>query len=116
MAKQQDLFDLESGFWTGGADYYLAHVDDDCLIAFEEMAGVRSKEDIASMTPDDNRWRNVAMEPKGMRDLSPDSAVITYEVTAERPDGAPYHALCSTGYVRRGDEWKMAFHQQTKLH
>lgn len=32
-----------------------------------------------------------------------------------RANGELYHALVSTGYVRRGDGWKMAFHSQTPL-
>jgi hypothetical protein len=42
-------------------------------------------------------------------------AIISYEATTRRHDGSPYHALVSTGYVRRGADWKMAFHQQTPL-
>ena len=42
-------------------------------------------------------------------------AIICYEARAKRSDGSPYHALVSTGYVRRGPDWKMTFHQQTPL-
>jgi len=41
-----------------------------------------------------------------------DTAVVTYGVLAQRDDTA-YSALMSSVYVRRGDGWKLAFHQQT---
>lgn len=115
MAAAQNLMAIEKGFWTEGADYYRAHVDAECLLAFTEMAGVQSNEAIAEMTPDDGRWRDVEIEEKGAIDLSDESSVVTYEVRAKRPTGEPYHALISTGYVKRDGEWKMAFHQQTPL-
>lgn len=37
---------------------------------------------------------------------------MTYGVLAQRDDTA-YSALMSSVYVRRGDGWKLAFHQQT---
>ena len=97
MALEQDLLRLEKGFWTEGGDYYRTHVDEECLLAFTEMAGVHSNEEI------------------GCVQLLDDAAVITYEVNATRSNGEPYKALVSTGYVKRDGEWKMAFHQQTPL-
>ena len=37
------------------------------------------------------------------------------EATERRADGKLCSALVSSGYVRRGQDWKMAFHQQTPL-
>src|SRR5262249_50816445 len=34
---------------------------------------------------------------------------------AKRGTGEPYHAVTSSGYIRRHGEWKMTFHQQTPL-
>jgi hypothetical protein len=43
-------------------------------------------------------------------------AVLSYEASAKRgASGEAYHALVSSGYVKRGGEWKLAFHQQTPL-
>jgi hypothetical protein len=55
------------------------------------------------------------MEQKGIARLSDAAAVITYECTAKRKDGQPYRALVCSGYVKRVDGWKLAFHQQTAL-
>jgi len=115
MAVAQDLMKIEQGFWTEGGGYYRAHVDDACLLAFTEMSGVRSNEEIAAMNPGAHRWKNVRIEEKGCVALGDDSVVLTYEVDAQRDTGEPYRAVVSSGYVRRGGEWKMAFHQQTPL-
>jgi hypothetical protein len=53
-----------------------------------------------------------------LRDLrafhpTPDTGVVTYEVSAQRDGGPPYSALLSSLYVRRDDGWKLTFHQQT---
>ena len=48
-----------------------------------------------------------------MAKLSDDSVIISYECRAKRKNGEPYHALVSSGYRKRPDGWKLAFHQQT---
>ena len=116
MALEQDLLKLERGFWTEGGDYYREHVDEECLVAFTEMAGVHSNEEIAGMNPGAGNWKNVELDEKGFVQLSDESVVLTYEVNAKRTTGEPYKALVSTGYVKRDGDWKMAFHQQTPLH
>jgi hypothetical protein len=115
MALEQDLLRIEKGFWTEGGDYYRDHVAEQCLVAFGDMAGLRSNQEIADMNPGAGNWTNAKMRQKGLVELTDDCAVLTYEVDAAKKDGARRHALCSTGYVRRDGEWKMAFHQQTPL-
>lgn len=116
MALDQDLMKLERGFWTEGGDYYREHVDANCLLAFTEMAGVHSNEEIAGMNPGAGNWKNVELDEKGLVQLSDGAAVLTYQVNAQRATGEPYTAVVSSGYVKRDGEWKMAFHQQTPLH
>ena len=110
----EQLLAIEKHFWTGGPEAYRQHADDRCLIAFAEMAGVMSNEDIAK-SAEKYRWRDISIEQKGLARLSDTAAVITYECSAKRKDGQPYRALVSSGYVNRGDGWKLAFHQQTPL-
>jgi hypothetical protein len=55
------------------------------------------------------------LKAKGLVNLSDTSTVITYECSAKRRDGKQYHALVSSGYVKRSDGWKLAFHKQTPL-
>jgi hypothetical protein len=110
----EQLLAIENHFWTGGPEAYRQHADDQCLIAFAEMAGVMSNQDIAK-SAEEGRWKDVSMERKGIVRLSDAAAVITYECSAKRKEGQPYRALVSSGYVKRADGWKLAFHQQTAL-
>ena len=110
----EELLAIEKHFWTGGPEAYRRHADERCLIAFAEMAGVMSNEDIAK-SAEKGRWKDISIEQKGLAPLSDTAAVITYECTAKRKDGQPYRALVSSGYVKRAGGWKLAFHQQTPL-
>jgi hypothetical protein len=114
VSLENDLLAIENNFWTGGPEAYQRHTDEKCLVAFSEMAGVMARDDIAK-SAEKGRWQDVALEGKGMAQLSDSSAVITYECSAKLKDGQPYRALVSSGYVKRSDGWKLAFHQQTKL-
>lgn len=112
MSLQDDLLKIERSFWTGGPEAYEDHADAKCLVVFTGMAGVMSRDDIAK-SAEKGRWKDVHLKAKGLAELSDGSAVVTYEATAKRKDDKLYHALVSSGYVRRKDGWKLAFHQQT---
>lgn len=115
MAVQDELLALEEKFWTGNAGFYRDNLDDQCLTAFAEMAGVFGKDDIARTVGESARWRDVNLAPKGVVEPTDDFAVLTYQASATRGDGERYVALVSSGYVKRAGAWKLAFHQQTPL-
>ena len=120
MGTQEELLEIERGFWTGDADYYRRHVDEHCLTVFTEMAGVMSGEEIAGTVEEGRRWAEPGLKMRGLVTPADGVAVLTYEARTAKPgsDGAPgraYHALVSSGYVRRDDGWKMMFHQQTPM-
>lgn len=60
------------------------------------------------------RYHEIHGDPE-LLELAPEVAAITYEATAQRDGQDPYHALFSSVYVRRGDGWKLALHQQTPI-
>jgi Domain of unknown function (DUF4440) len=109
------LLALEEQFWSGDAAFYRANVDAECLCAFPEMAGLLGREQVAATVPEGPRWRQLVIEPHGFRWLGDAAAILTYRAKAKRPTGEPYEALVSSAYVRRGEGWKLAFHQQTPL-
>jgi hypothetical protein len=120
MALEDDLFALEERFWPGDAEFYRAHLDERCVVSFTEMAGVMPKEQIAGMMKagmmkEGRRWRDLRLARKGFYQPTADVAILTYEMNATRDSGAPHRTNVGTVYVRRGDGWKMAFHQQTPL-
>jgi hypothetical protein len=114
-ANREAVLRLERSFWTGDADFYRANLDDPVLVAFTEMSGAVSREDVAATIKDGARWRDVVFVEKGFVVPQPGLALLTYEAKAERADGEAYTALVSSAYVKRADGWKLAFHQQTPL-
>lgn len=114
MTLEHELMTIEKNFWTGGPEAYHQFADNQCLIAFADMAGVVSNGDIAR-TARKGRWSDIEMKKKGLAELSDTAAVLTYEARTRREDGKPYRAIVSSGYVKRPTGWKLAFHQQTPL-
>jgi hypothetical protein len=112
---EDDLYAMEQGFWTAGADYYRAHLDARCLVAFVGMAGVMAKEDVAKSAGDGDRWKDLSIARKGYLQPTAGTAILTYEASAARADGEPYRALVTSAYASRGGEWKMVLHTQTPL-
>ena len=115
MTLEPDLFALEKCFWSGDGEYYRRHLDDHCLVAFTKMTGRMSREEVARTVQDTHRWRDISLEPKGFVQPTAESALLAYECRATRGSGEKYRAVVGSGYVRRGDGWKMMFHQQTPL-
>jgi hypothetical protein len=113
---QDELFEIEEGFWLNGEDYFLEHVDEGCLLAFPQMPdlhGVHSREEVAATAKQPNRWRDLKISDRHMLQPTDDVAIISYRADVKRFDGEPYAALVSSAYVKRGDGWKLAFHQHS---
>ena len=114
MKLQDDLFAMEQKLWSGGKAEYQRTLDDNCLVAFTEMAGVSSREKISAQA-NGSRWHDVSLEIEGFLQPTDDVAVMTYRASTVRENAEPYAARVSSGYVRRNSGWKMMFHQQTPL-
>jgi hypothetical protein len=111
-----ELLALERTFWTGDRRFFEENTDSECLVAFSAgMAGVMDNKDLAATVQGGNRWTMLDLDLKGTLQPSQDVFLLTYEAKATRGDGSAYHALVSTGYVRRANGWRMMFHQQTAL-
>lgn len=114
MTLQRELLKKEQDLWSGGPAEYRHTLDDDCLVAFTEMAGVQERDKIAAMVGEGARWRDVDIEIEGLLQPTADVSILTYHVTAVRAN-EPYEARVSSGYVNRDGDWRLMFHQQTPL-
>jgi hypothetical protein len=113
---EDQLFQVEQGFWTGGKEEFLANLDARCLLAFPQagqMHGVFSKEDIAETASVPNRWRDLKMSHRHVLRLNDNVALISYRADVVRADGQPYRALVGSTYIQRGNDWKLAAHQHS---
>ena len=118
-ALQDELFEVEQGFWLSGEEHFRSHVDEQCLLAFPqagEMHGVHGREAVAaSVSTQPGRWRDLAISSRHMVQPTDEVAIISYRADVKRFDGEPYAALVSSVYVKRGDGWKLAFHQHSVI-
>ena len=116
---QDELFAIEEGFWLGGRDHFLEHVDERCLLAFPqagEMHGVRTREEVAATaSTQPGRWRDLKVSDRHLLRLADGAAVISYRADVFRFDGEPYAAMVSSAYVKRDGGWKLAFHQHSPV-
>lgn len=118
MSLEEQLFRIECGFWIEGADYFAAHLDERCLLAFPqsgEMHGLFSREEVAATATSANRWRDLEMSDRQLLKLSDDAAIISYKADVTRADGVAYSALIGSAYVRRSDSWLLASHQHSPI-
>lgn len=118
MSLEKQLFEIESGFWSQGADYFAAHLAERCLLAFPqsgEMHGLFSRDEVAATAASANRWRDLEMSDQQLLKLSDDVAMISYKADVTRADGVAYSALIASAYVRRSDAWLLASHQHSPL-
>ena len=116
---QDELFAIEEGFWLGGRDHFLEHVDERCLLAFPqagEMHGVRTREEVAATaSTQPGRWRDLKVSDRHLLRLADGAVVISYRADVLRFDGEPYAAMVSSAYVKRDGGWKLAFHQHSPV-
>ena len=110
--------ELERAGWDAlveGGDaarsFYDGVLDDDVVM---QLPGGLLLTDRAVMlqTMGDSPWSSYELADVAVRTPADDVALVTYGVVAQRGDET-YSALMSSLYVRRGDGWRLAFHQQT---
>ena len=115
MTIENELLALERRFWTEGADFYRENLDEQCLVVFTEIAGVKTREEIAAMIGAQPHYQDVTIEVKAAHRLDRSTAILAYQANARMADGSRRRALVSSLYVERVGGWKLAFHQQTPL-
>lgn len=118
MELEEELFELEKGFWMNGKDHFLAQLDEECLLAFPqmgEMHGVHSRETIAATATMPGRWKELEVSNRHLLQPAEDFAIISYRADVKRADDVPYSALIGSAYVRRGNGWKLVFHQHSPV-
>jgi hypothetical protein len=118
MAVEDELYDIEQGFWLSGEGHFLEHLSKECLLAFPqmgEMHGVFPRERVAATATTSNRWRDLRLTDRHLLRIRDDVAIISYRADVTRADGKPYSALVSSAYVQQSDGWKLTFHQHSPV-
>ena len=120
MDRHETLLDLEHAGWralsTGGAaasDYYRDVLADDVLMLFPGGFVIDDR-DTVIQSMDGPPWTSYELADERVYDLNAESAVVAYRAKATR-EGTDYEALFNSTYIRVGDDWKLALHQQTPV-
>jgi hypothetical protein len=95
-----------------GVEFYSQILRNDALMLFPGGMLVNGKEAILHSFGA-QPWRSFQIEDARLLELTEASVALVYRVTAEREGQDPYIALVSSTYVRTGQNWKLAVHQQT---
>lgn len=109
-----ELWDLEEGFWRGDAPFYEEHLAPDALMVFPAPTGILERDDTVASIREAPRWENVRLTKKHVTRPHVHTAILAYEAQADQADvDSAYRAVCSSTYVKTPDGWRLALHQQT---
>lgn len=116
-----ELLDLEMRGWEAlstsaeaAREFYASVLHEECVMIFPGGLLLEGRGDILESF-DSNPWSSFDIaEPRSIW-LAPGASILIYRVRAERSASGPYAALVSSTYLRLGDEWVLAAHQQTTI-
>ncbi|MDU8946686.1 hypothetical protein [Ovoidimarina sediminis] len=112
--EQQVLWDMEGHFWTSGADHARTTTATNAVMIFPYPPGILQGDQIWSHLRENTGWRSVVMAARRATRCG-EIAILTYCVSAEKPDLPIYKALCASTYLHDADRWLRISHQQTPL-
>ncbi|HET8758459.1 MAG TPA: nuclear transport factor 2 family protein [Solirubrobacteraceae bacterium] len=113
MSLAETLFALERELAHGSGDTYQRLLADHAVVVVPGMT-MDKPQTVAAMNASPG-WDAVAFADQKVTELSDQAALLTYRFLGRRGDDFDYKALMGSVYVLRGEEWRLAFHQQTPL-
>ena len=112
--EQGILWELEEQFWTGAADSARATTAKNAVMVFPYPPGILQGDQIWPHLRHRTGWRSVVMTERRVTRCR-DIAILTYRVSAEKPDVPIHKALCASTYLSDEDLWLRISHQQTAV-
>lgn len=111
---REALLALERRFWMEGAAFYEEHLIEGAQLVFAPPVGILDRRAAIAALAGAPRWVTVRFDGVQVVRIAADACALIYRASARRDgDDAPYEALASSVYVRRGGGWRLALHQQT---
>lgn len=100
--EQGVLWEIEEHFWTSGADNARATTATNAVMIVPHPLGILQGDQLWTHLRQRTGWRSVVMaERRVMR--CRDIAILTYRISAEKPDVPIYKALCASTYLNDDD-------------
>jgi Domain of unknown function (DUF4440) len=119
MDKQEELMGIERSLWTNDAAIYEATYSPDAILIFPEVGRIGLELALEAIRVENaagRHWAEVGFAGVSVTRIASDVELFTYEATARWNDEKnPARTLCATLYARRGDTWRVLFHQQTSV-
>jgi hypothetical protein len=120
MSVTDDLIELERSAWkalaTSGeaaVDFYADVLADEVLMLLPGGLVIDDRDRVVDSMRG-AAWESFELSDERVLELTEGSAVVAYRATARR-GGTDYTALFNSTYVRAGDSWRLALHQQTPI-
>ncbi|HKD43749.1 MAG TPA: DUF4440 domain-containing protein [Myxococcaceae bacterium] len=119
MDKEEELMRIERSLWTNNAAIYEATYSRDAILIFPEVGRIgleHALEAIRTENAAGRHWAEVEFAGISVTRIASDMELLTYEASERWNDEKnPARMLCATLYARRGDTWRVLFHQQTSV-
>lgn len=119
VTLQVQLMSIEKGLWTNDPQLYGSTLTSDALLVFAETGPISRDVAVAAIEKENaegRRWADVEFEGFRVSQPTDGVALVHYRVIARwAHESTPLTALATSLYVSRGEEWKLAFHQQTTV-
>ena len=112
--EQGVLWDMEEHFWTSDAENARATTAANAVMIFSYPPGILQGDQIWTHLRENTGWRTVVMSERRVMRCH-DTAILTYRVSAEKPDMPIYKALCASTYLNDEGTWLRISHQQTSV-
>jgi Domain of unknown function (DUF4440) len=112
----RQLIDAEREGWEALAsgragEHYRMHLAPNAVMAFP--FGVMSRQEAIDAMEAAPPWSSYDLIDPQVVELSADSGIVVYRVSAQRAGEEPYAAIVSSTFVRGDGRWLLTFHQQS---
>jgi Domain of unknown function (DUF4440) len=111
-ALARELLEIERELAAGDGGVYDRHLADGAIV----IVPGQTLDKAATVTAMDASpgWEEFSIEGERVLPVGDGTALLTYRFHGRR-GASEYEAVLSSAYVREGDDWKLAFHQQTPV-
>jgi Domain of unknown function (DUF4440) len=115
-----DLITIERTLWENDADTYHERYSPEALLIFPGVGRIDRERAVAAIRKENaegRAWAEVRFDDVDGRWIRSDAAaLITYMATARwNYESSASKTHCASVYVRVGESWRVAFHQQTPI-
>jgi hypothetical protein len=116
----KDLIAIERTLWENNAQIYHDRYSPEAVLIFPSVGRIDRETAVAAIRQENaegRAWAEVRFDDVDGRWITTDAAaLITYLATARwNYESTASKTLCASVYVREGESWRVAFHQQTPI-